>query len=348
MPAPPHPRRRLLTVAAAALIAVPAVGADRRAQAPEAWRDPSPHQVRRVTVDTAVGLEVLDWGGTGPPLVLLGCYLSAHVYDEFAPKLTSHFHVYGITRRGIGASDKPAGGYQVQRSADDVLEVLAGLKLDSVVLLGTSCAGQVQTLFAGQHPDRVQGLVYLDGASDPTTTAAEYDPPMPDLAALPRQLTPPAALDTRSFAAYRASQQRTQHFAFPEAELRQLFGANPDGSLGESQLSPAIRRAITIDARMRPDYTRIRAPVLAIYQAQRSFDEVAGQYVIENDRDRTAVRQLYKATAALYALWKRQLRAAVPTARIVDLPGANVYMFLTHEADVLRDVRAFAASLPGR
>ena len=36
----------------------------------------------------------------------------------------------------------------------------------------------------------------------------------------------------------------------------------------------------------------------------------------------------------------------MPTARIVDLPGANVYMFLTHEADVLREVRAFAASLP--
>ena len=66
----------------------------------------------------------MDWGGSGLPVVLLGCYLTAHVYDEFAPKLTNQFHVYGITRRGIGASDKPAIGYTVQRSADDVLEVL--------------------------------------------------------------------------------------------------------------------------------------------------------------------------------------------------------------------------------
>src|SRR5687768_4861663 len=70
-----------------------------------AWRDPSPHQVRWITVDSSVRLEVLDWGGSGPPLVLLGCYLTAHAYDEFAPRLTNQFHVYGITRRGIGASD---------------------------------------------------------------------------------------------------------------------------------------------------------------------------------------------------------------------------------------------------
>ena len=31
-------------------------------------------------------------------------------------------------------------------------------------------------------------------------------------------------------------------------------------------MSPVIRQAITIDNRIKPDYTRIRAPVLAIYQ----------------------------------------------------------------------------------
>jgi pimeloyl-ACP methyl ester carboxylesterase len=117
---------------------------------------------------------VLDWGGSGQPIVLLGCYLTAHMYDEFAPKLTNQFHVYGITRRGIGASDKPASGYTVQRSADDVLEVLDSLKLRKSLLVGTSCAGQILTLFASQHSDRLNGLVYLDGATDPTLTPTEY------------------------------------------------------------------------------------------------------------------------------------------------------------------------------
>jgi pimeloyl-ACP methyl ester carboxylesterase len=71
------------------------------------WRDPSPHQVRFVVVDSSVRLEVLDWGGTGRPILFVGCYLSAHVYDEIAPKVTDQFHVYAVTRRGVGASDRP-------------------------------------------------------------------------------------------------------------------------------------------------------------------------------------------------------------------------------------------------
>ena len=42
--------------------------------------DPSPHLIRFVTVDKGVRLEVLDWRGTGRPIVLLGCYLTGHLY----------------------------------------------------------------------------------------------------------------------------------------------------------------------------------------------------------------------------------------------------------------------------
>jgi len=106
--------RATLLVVGLAVMGSPVLARD-SSQTNAAWRDPSPHHVRGITVDSSVRLEVLDWEGSGPPLVLLGCYLSAHVYDDFAPKLTNQFHVYGITRRGIGASDKPATGYAVPR-----------------------------------------------------------------------------------------------------------------------------------------------------------------------------------------------------------------------------------------
>ncbi len=80
------------------------------AQSGTTWRDPSPHQVRFVTVESSVRLEVLDWGGSGRPILFLGCYFTGHVYDEIAPKLTDQFRVYAITRRGVGASDHPATG----------------------------------------------------------------------------------------------------------------------------------------------------------------------------------------------------------------------------------------------
>ncbi|HEX4577757.1 MAG TPA: alpha/beta fold hydrolase, partial [Edaphobacter sp.] len=84
--------------------------------------------VQFVTVDQDVRLEVLDWGGTGRPLVFLtGLGNNAHVYDSFAPKFTANYHVYGITRRGFGASSKPApevSNYTADRLGDDVLAVI--------------------------------------------------------------------------------------------------------------------------------------------------------------------------------------------------------------------------------
>ncbi len=295
-----------------ALLAAPLSGDVAGAQATASWRDSSPHQVRWITVDSSVRLEVLDWGGSGPPLVLLGCYLTAHAYDEIAPKLTKQFHVYGITRRGIGASDRPAGGYTVQRSADDVLEVLDSLGAQRPLLVGHSCAGQILTLFASQHPDRPAGLAYLDGAGDPTTPA--YDPPMPDLTKLPRPL-----------------------------------GSGPGVTLPEAQrraapFTPEVRRAITVDARIKPNYTGIRVPVLAMYQAQLPFEEAAKQFDIRTEEERAALRQEHAATRAMYTRWQQDLLAAVPKARIVELPGASLYMFLSNEADVIRELRAFASA----
>ena len=117
-------RLTICTLAAAAL------GAFAATAQPE-WRDPSPHTVRFVTVAPGVGLEVLDWGGTGRPVVLLaGLGNTAHVFDDFATKLTGDYHVYGVTRRGFGASSKPASGYESDRLGDDVIAVLDELRID--------------------------------------------------------------------------------------------------------------------------------------------------------------------------------------------------------------------------
>ena len=56
------------------------------------------------TVDSSVKLELLDWGGSGSPPVLLACYLSTHVYDAFAPKLT------GCLRSGAVLLPRLPGG----------------------------------------------------------------------------------------------------------------------------------------------------------------------------------------------------------------------------------------------
>src|SRR6185503_9270402 len=133
-------QHRLMLAAPALLSTV--LMATLHAQGPGAWRDPSTHRVRLVTVEKGVELEVLDWGGSRRPVVLLaGSGNTAHVFDDFAPTLTDCCHVYGITRRGYGASSQPASGYDEQRRADDVLHVLDSLSIDAPVLVGHSMAG---------------------------------------------------------------------------------------------------------------------------------------------------------------------------------------------------------------
>jgi pimeloyl-ACP methyl ester carboxylesterase len=139
------------------------------AQEPVAWRDPSKHEVRLVTVEEGVQLEVLDWGGSGRPVVLLaGSGNTAHVFDDFAPKLAGRCcHVYGITRRGYGVSGQPASGYDEQRRAADILHVLDSLNIAAPVLAGHSMAGGELTMLGNRHSRRLAGLVYLDALGDP-------------------------------------------------------------------------------------------------------------------------------------------------------------------------------------
>jgi len=63
---------------------------------------------------------------------------------------------------------------------------------------------------------------------------------------------------------------------------------------------------------------------------------------ISNDQERVAFRQRHDAGRVMISKWENDLRTGVPTAHIVELPGSNLYMFLSNEADVLREIRAFA------
>lgn len=148
---------------AVSLACVAAMAVAQSQQAPR-W-DPSPHRVRFIEVDERVTLEVLDWGGAGRPIVLLaGLGNTAHVFDEFAPKLIDHGRVIGITRRGYGASTHAEAGYDAERLGDDVLAVLDQLALTKPILVGHSIAGQELSHIASTRPERVSGVIYLDAA----------------------------------------------------------------------------------------------------------------------------------------------------------------------------------------
>ena len=306
------------------------------------WHDPSPHRVEFVKVEDNVRLEMLDWGGRGPNLVLLaGRGNTAHVFDDFAVKLSAWGHVYGITRRGFGASGQPPSGYTDQRLADDVLAVLESLHIAAPVLVGHSLAGSEMTTLAGQHPTRIAGLVYLDSAFDPTDTPDASFQALADK--LPSALVAPPAptlADRRSALAYQEWQRRNGQDAFPESELHNVFFWNADGSMGR-YLTPARVFTAILDGAQKRDYSKIRVPVLAFFTA-RIANPV---YQPGSDGERAAIAAFEAAADSVVNGYEQRLRRARGSVRIVDLRQATHYVFLSNELDVLREIRTFLAGL---
>jgi non-heme chloroperoxidase len=220
--------------------------------------------VQFVTVEDGVRLEVLDWGGKGRPLVLLaGLGVTAHVFEEFAEKLTDSYHVYGITRRGYGASSRPASGYTEQRRAEDDLRVFDALGLVAPVVAGHSVAGNELSQLGIHHYERMAGLVYLEALNDGTDDYTDYDAVSSKVPEVKRTPPTPSPTDLKSFQSYRDWRSRTDEISIPEAELRNEFAENPDGTVGGYKIPGNVPKSI-MEGDHKHDYSQIRVPVLAL------------------------------------------------------------------------------------
>jgi pimeloyl-ACP methyl ester carboxylesterase len=288
-------------------------------------------------VDQNVRLEVLDWGGSGRPLVLLpGLSNTAHVFDDFAPKLTAKNHVYGITRRGFGGSSVPAAGYDADRLADDVLAVIDSLKLTRPVLAGHSLGGEELSSIGSRFPDRVAGLIYLDAvwpfAFDDGKVLS-----MADESKLPAvDPPPPTKAERKSFAAYQAWFKRYWGVTYPEAEFRAQYVSAPDGSVGKERSPAYVSKAILAGTKK---FTNIRAPALAIIADPQDLGPG-----VENSKD-PAVRAAHQTFADFKEKLAKEFENGVPGAHVVRLRDASHMVTLSNEPDVLREMNAFLATL---
>ena len=292
-------------------------------------------------MDKDVRLEVLDWGGSGRPIVLLaGGGNTAHIFDDFAPKLRAHAHVYGITRRGFGASGYAATENPADRLGDDVVAVIDALRLHKPILVGHSIAGAELSSVANTYPKRVSGLVYLDAAYSYAFDNGEGTNVMEMQALHAPQPPPPDESDLASFSALVKYYERVNGFRFPEAELREQRASTSDGGVGKQRDFPGVALFMPLMTGTKK-FTIIPVPALAIFANPHG----QGSWVDENKDP--AVRAAAKAySTALAALTERQEQAVehgLPAAHVITLPGAHHYLFLSNESDVLREMRAFLA-----
>jgi pimeloyl-ACP methyl ester carboxylesterase len=289
--------------------------------------------VRFVTVAPGVSLEVLDWGGSGPPLVFLsGLQDVAHGFDDFAPQFTDQFHVLGITRRGYGASSQPAGGYDIGTRVADLRAVLDSLGLSRVALVGHSIAGDELTALAGTAPERVSHLVYLDAAYDHSgldTLLGAYPAPPPML-----------SVDSASPAAVQRYTERVFGMRIPEAQLRAIGRYDAAGKLS-ANVTPTVIDSLMLAGCGHPDWSAVQAPALMIDAVIDSAPQIFPAWSQYDSVSQAAGRRFATAIEG-WATEQRAIRSrALPRARVVPLHGANHYVFDSHGTPVAKAMRRF-------
>ena len=226
------------------------------------------------------------------------------------------------------------------RLGDDVLAVMDALKINRPVLVGHSIGGEELSSIGSRHPEKVSGLVYLDAGygyafydrsrGDLLIDAVELQKKLDQL--LPgngprdmRQLVDDL-LHTTLPQFEEDLQQRQKELAETPAQPRRPAG--PRGQLLLKRLLQASRS------------TRISGARSWLYMQSLT---IGGPPPTRDPAARAAAEAEDLARVGAQA---KAFETGVPSARVVRLPHANHYVFRSNEADVLREMNAFLASLP--
>lgn len=120
-------------------------------------------QPRRGTFDRPdVRLSYLDYGGSGPVLLVLHGHLNEATFVEpLAPTLQDRYRIIALDQRGHGESGHP-DSYVHDRYVDDSAALLDHLELDQVAVLGHSLGGVVAFRLAAQQPERISTMIISD------------------------------------------------------------------------------------------------------------------------------------------------------------------------------------------
>ena len=330
-----------------------------------------------VEVQPDIKLEVLDWGGTGRNLVLLaGLGNTAHVFDSLGPKLAAHYHVIGITRRGFGQSSAPQTGYDPRRLGDDVVAVLDALHVTDPVLVGHSIAGEELSAVSTYHPGRAAALIYLDAGG----TFALYDPKYgdytpalarlrDDLSALQKNLfddglisktltdmallqanlanlqaevegatgPSPKASDLASISAFQSYMKGYVGGIIPEAEVRQNFRIGEDGRVGEWLGHGYANQSVMLEEER---FRSIDTTLLAIVAYPGAPNPGQTSDTAKLAASRAAETRREESQSSIF----RQQ----PHAKVVVIPHATHYIFLSREEEVISQITDFVNSLPAK
>ena len=293
------------------------------------------HQTLFIKGSSNNKLEILDWGGTGAPILFLaGLGDGAHIFDDFAPRFTNKFHVYGLTRRGFGASDQPATDYSEKTLAKDILAVIDSLHLNKVILIGHSIAGEEISKFASLYPGRVSKVVYLEAAYDRTTSDLKH------MWAINIQIPKPTSKDSSSIAHWRDFNKRIYGFPFPDDELKQVSIFSKEGKYLREVTPDAISMAM-LNGMEHPDYTHIKCPALALYANFKSVKEAIPYYAELDTVNKKRADDFFLLLQNYSDIEQTRFKNQVHNGIVKSINGANHYIYISNPVETETMIRDF-------
>jgi 3-oxoadipate enol-lactonase len=105
-----------------------------------------------------------DTGGNNPPVILIhGVGLSQAMWRAQKAALEHRYRVITLDMLGHGGSAAPAADAGLDDYADQIAVLMDRLGIDRAILIGFSMGALVARAFALRFPDRLSGLILLNG-----------------------------------------------------------------------------------------------------------------------------------------------------------------------------------------
>jgi hypothetical protein len=131
---------------------------------------------------------------------------------------------------------------------------------------------------------------------------------------------------------------RTLGATIPRAEIYNEFEFTAAGRVGRFRTPQSVSQAVGA-ATLKPDYSRIRVPSLAIYSQLTSIQQLPG-YKEGDQVVKTALEEYMALITARQLLEIKSFEAEVANARVARIPGSH-YFFLSNREDTYRELDSF-------
>jgi class 3 adenylate cyclase len=209
---------------------------------------------------------------------------------RFYRRLGSISRLLRFDKRGTGMSDRPVELPSLDTRMDDVRAVLDAVDSERAVLFATGDGGFLGTVFAATYPERTAGLVLFNSA--PRVTRCPGMPWLRTRAELEERFQ--AVIGHWGDLEWMAN---TTKVATPSASHDELLRAARRARLSHSPAAVAAYLLPNLDLDVRDVLPSIRVPTLVMYRTVPPIpSEQNGRYLAEH----------------------------IPTARLVELPGADI------------------------